>query len=425
MRWRRPRRGHGCRAKVAGDRVYIYKAGVVGAGTMGAEIAQVITYAGVPVVLKDVSQELVNHGLEKIRSVYQKRVDKGKMASSELEAKMNLASGATAYEAFKDVDIVIEAVPEKMDLKKKVLQELEAHVSENTIFATNTSALSVSELGAATKRPEKVIGMHFFFPAHVMKLVEVIPGLATSTETVDDVMGFTESLRKIPVKVTECAGFLVNRLLMPYLNEAAFCLQEGALTAQEMDQAAVSFGLPMGPFTLVDNLGLDVCFDVVQVLLDSYGNRMQPAAIWHQLYEAKRFGRKTGAGFYDYEGQGDGTLEQIIREVQKEGNLKKTKFSLERLIYPMVNEAALSLEEHVATESDIDMAMVAGIGFPQAQEGILHYADQVGLDQVLTMLEQFYREFGSRFWPAPRLRRMVGAKFLGRKSGRGFFEYSV
>lgn len=405
--------------------MYIYKAGVLGAGTMGAEIAQVITYAGIPVVLKDTNQELVDKGLAKIRSIYDKRVQKGKMDSSEVESKMSLVQGATNDEAFKEVDIVIEAVPEKMDLKKKVFQDLEPHVSENTIFATNTSALSISELGAATKRPEKVIGMHFFFPAHVMKLIEVIPGLATNTETVDDVVAFSESLRKIPVRVNECAGFLVNRLLMPYLNEAAYCLQEGAATAEEIDKGVVTFGLPMGPFTLVDNLGLDVCFDVVKVLLDSYGNRMEPAEIWNKLYELKRYGRKTSAGFYDYGTERMGELEKIVSEFKKKPNFKKTQFSVERLIYPMINEAALCVEEHVSSESDIDMAMIAGIGFPQETEGILHYADQIGLDKVLKTLEQLYREHGIRFWPAPRLRRMVGSQFLGKKTGRGFFEYST
>jgi 3-hydroxyacyl-CoA dehydrogenase len=405
--------------------MFIYKAGVVGAGTMGAGIAQVITYAGIPVVLKDVNQELVDKGIAKIRDIYQKRVDKGKMAASELESKLTLVSGSTTYESFKDVDIVIEAVPEKMELKKKVFQDLESHVSENTIFATNTSALSISELATATKRPEKIVGMHFFFPAHVMKLIEVIPGLATANETVEDVASFSESLRKIPVKVNECAGFLVNRLLMPYLNEAAYCLQEGAASVQEIDKAMVGFGLPMGPFTLVDNLGLDVCFDVVKVLLDSYGNRMEPAEIWLKLYEAKRYGTKTGAGFYEYDGRNDGLLQKVIADFQKKPGAKKTKFSAERLIYPMINEAALCVEEHVAAESDIDMAMVAGTGFPQDKEGILHYADQVGLDNVLKALESLYKEFGARFWPAPRLRRMVGAGFLGKKSGRGFFEYST
>ena len=405
--------------------MYIYKAGVVGAGTMGAEIAQVISYAGIPAVLKDVNQEFVDKGISRIRAIYQKRVDKGKMSASELESKMALVIPTTKYDDFKDVDIVIEAVLENMDLKKAVFKDLEGYVSENTIFATNTSALSISELGAATKRPEKMIGMHFFFPAHVMKLVEVIPGLATSMDTVDDIVAFTESLRKIPVRVNECAGFLVNRLLMPYLNEAAYCLQEDAASVQEIDQAMVAFGLPMGPFTLVDNLGLDICSDVVQVLLASYGNRMKPAEIWEKLYAAKRFGRKTGAGFYDYEGKGAESLENIINQLQKKLSIKKTQFSQERLIFPMINEAALCVEENVATASDIDMAMVAGIGFPQDKEGTLHYADQVGLDHVLKTLEGLYRSFGDRFWPAPRLRRMVGANFLGKKTGRGFFEYST
>lgn len=392
---------------------------------MGAEIAQVITYSGLPVVLKDVNQQLVDQGIAKIRSIYQKRLDKGKMDASELENKMSLVSGATGYDAFKDADIVIEAVPEKMELKKKVFQDLESHISETAILATNTSALSISELGAATKRPEKVVGMHFFFPAHVMKLVEVIPGLATSEETVSDTIAFTESLRKIPIRVNECGGFLVNRLLMPYLNEAAYCVQEGAAGIQEIDAAAVKFGLPMGPFTLVDNLGLDVCFDVAKVLLDSYGNRMKPAEIWGKLYEAKRFGRKSGAGFYNYGSGDDKALQNIIEDLKKSVPSKKTKCSIERLVYPMINEAALCLEEHVSSAGDIDLGMVAGIGFPQDKEGILHYADQVGLDQVLKTLLDLYREFGERFWPAPLLRRMVGAQFLGKKSGRGFFEYST
>lgn len=405
--------------------MYIYKAGVVGAGTMGAEIAQVITYAGLPVILRDVNQDLVDRGLQKIREVYKKRVEKGKMSADEMEKKMSLVSGATSLDALKEVDIVIEAVPEKMELKKKVFQEVESILSPSAILATNTSALSISELAAATKRPAKVIGMHFFYPAHVMKLVEVIPGLATDEETVTDVMSFTESLRKIPVKVNECAGFLVNRILMPYLNEAAFCLQEGSATIEEVDKAAVQFGLPMGPFTLVDNLGLDICYDVVGVLLGSYGSRMKPADIWLAFHQAKRFGRKTGGGFYSYGDDQSAAIAKLLNAAQQASPKKKTKFSIERLIYPMINEAALCVEEHVAQAADIDMAMVAGVGFPQDKSGILHYADSVGLDSVLKTLDELYREHGDRFWPAPRLRRMVAANFLGKKTGRGFFEYSA
>lgn len=401
----------------------IYKAGVVGAGTMGAEIAQVITYAGLPVVLRDINEELVEKGMVRIRSIYERRVSKGKMTQAEMEQKLALVIPSTRYEDFRDVDIVIEAVPERMELKKKVFQELEKSVGEGTIFASNTSALSISEMAAATNRPSKVIGMHFFFPAHVMKLVEIIPALQTAQETVDDVMLFTEGLRKIPVRVNECAGFLVNRLLMPYLNEAAFCLQEGVAVREEIDRAATDFGLPMGPLTLVDQLGIDICFDVVQVLLKAYGNRMQPAEIWSKLYKADYLGRKTGAGFYVYDAEKKDLLSQWVEEVRG-GKTPKSDFSLERLLYPMINEAAHCLEENVASAADIDIAMVAGIGFPQEKGGLLRYADAIGLDQILSRLEEFYQLYGDRFWPSPRLRRMVGARFFGRKSGRGFHSYT-
>ncbi len=404
--------------------MYIYKAGVIGGGTMGAEIAQVITYAGLPVILKDVKEEFVQKGLERIRGIYQRRVDKGKMTPQDMESKMSLVTGTTKDEDLKEVDIIIEAVPEKMDLKKKVFQDLEKVVGEGTIFASNTSALSITEMAAATKRPEKFIGMHFFFPASVMKLIEVIPGLATSSETVDDIMSFSESLRKIPVKVNECAGFLVNRLLMPYLNEAAFCLQEGAASREQIDEAMRGFGFPMGPFTLVDQLGIDVCFDATKVLLGSYGNRMKPADIWYKLHDAKYFGVKTGAGFYSYSPDKPDILAKTVAEVQK-SNPKKSAFSMERLVFSMINEAALCLEENVAKAADIDMSMVAGTGFPQDKGGLLKYADEIGIDVVLAQLDKLYKEHGDRFWPAPRLRRMAGGNFLGRKTGRGFFEYTT
>jgi len=405
--------------------MYIYKAGVVGAGTMGAEIAQVITYAGLPVCLKDRSEELVQKGLEKIRAIYKRRVDKGKMTAQEMENKMALVIPTTRYEDFKDVDLVIEAVPEKMELKKEVFQDLDRVMGESSIFASNTSALSISEMGSATKRPEKFIGIHFFYPASVMKLIEVIPGLATSAETVEDAISFSESLRKIPVRVNECAGFLVNRLLMPYLNEAAYCLQEGAASREQIDEAVRAFGLPMGPFTLVDNLGLDICLDATKVLLDSYGNRMKPAEIWEELYKAGYYGTKSGGGFYSYDAAKPDILAKAISEVQKKTGKKGTAFSIERLIYPMINEAVYCLEENVAKAADIDIGMLAGVGFPQDKGGPLKYADEIGLDRVLAVLQELYKTLGDRFWPAPRLKRMASAKFLGKKSGRGFFEYTA
>ncbi len=391
---------------------------------MGAEIAQVVTYAGLPVVLKDINEELVQKGLERIRSIYKRRIDKGKMTSSEVDQKLSLVTATTRDEDFKDADIVIEAVSEKMELKKKVFQDLERVTPEGTILASNTSALSISEIGAATKRPEKVIGMHFFYPASVMKLVEVIPGLATSSESVDDVINFTESLRKIPVRVNECAGFLVNRLLMPYLNEAAFCLQEGAASREAIDQTVRDFELPMGPFTLVDQLGIDICLDATNVLLDSYGNRMRPAKVWYELVEARYYGAKTGAGFYSYSPDKPDILPKLVQKVQAATQKTKSAFSLERILFPMINEAAYCLEENVAKAADIDTAMLAGIGFPPSKGGLLKYADEIGLDRVLSVLESLRQEHGDRFWPAPRLKRMVRANFLGKKSGRGFFEYA-
>lgn len=404
--------------------MYIYKAGVVGAGTMGAEIAQVISYSGLPVILKDLSQEFVEKGIEKIREIYKRRVDKGKMSTADMESKMNLVIPSTSYDDFKDADIVVEAVPEKMDIKKTIFKELDGICPEGTIFASNTSSLSISEMGSETKRPHKVIGLHFFFPAHIMKLVEVIPGLATAEETVEDVTSFSESLRKIPVRVNECAGFLVNRLLMPYLNESAYCLQEGAATMREIDQGAVDFGMPMGPFTLVDNLGLDICEEVVKILLESYGDRMRPAELWEKFHEAKLYGKKLGAGFYNYQGT-DNLADTLISDLQKDHVRKASKFSIERLVFPMVNEAAYCVQEHVSKASDIDIAMRAGVGFPEDKGGILAYADKVGLDHVLRTLEELSREHGPRFWPCPLLRRLVAAKFLGVKTKRGFFEYST
>jgi 3-hydroxyacyl-CoA dehydrogenase/enoyl-CoA hydratase/3-hydroxybutyryl-CoA epimerase len=406
--------------------MYIFKAGVLGAGFMGAEIAQVITYSGLPVVLKDIDQELLDKGLDRIRQIYQRRVDKGKMDMTTLMEKMDLVQGTLTYDGFEDVDIVIEAVPEKIDLKKQVFQELEDACPEGTIFASNTTALSISEMGAATKKAHKMIGMHFFSPAHVMKLVEVIPGLDTSEETVNDLVMFAESLRKIPVVVQECPGFLVNRLLMAYLNEAALCLEEDAATAHEIDEAMVKFGWPMGPFTLMDMIGVDVCYVTGKYLTEEYGERLHAARIFEKLYEAGRFGEKAGAGFYGYGDQTDEPVKEMIKDIQSEpGAVTGTEFSTDRLMMPLLNEAILCLQEHIASASDIDMAAIAGIGMKMGDErmGPLAMADRIGLDVVLKKLEQFKKELGPRFHPARLLRLKVRAEHLGDKTGKGFLEH--
>ena len=394
---------------------------------MGAEIAQTISFSGIPVVLKDVDQARVDKGLDVIRKIYQRRVDRGKMTQEEMEQKMALVTGATTYEPFRDADLVIEAVPEQLDLKRRIFAELDGATPETAMLASNTSSLSVSALGAATKRPHKVIGMHFFYPAHIMKLVEVIPGLETAEETVSDILAFAENLRKLPIRVNECPGFLVNRILMPYLNEAAFCAEEGGATPKQIDEAMTAFGFPMGPFTLVDNLGFDVCRDVVQILVDAYGERMQPARLWERLSAKGRYGAKAGAGFYLYgerAGQPDPELEAIIKELKATARVKGA-FSVNRVVLPMVNEAIRCLEEHVCTAAEVDLAVVAGLGFPQAQGGILHYADEIGLETVLKELERLTKQFGNRFWPSPLLKRKVAAGHLGKNAKRGFFDYTA
>lgn len=403
--------------------MFIYKAAVVGGGAMGAEIAQVISYSGLPVVLKEINDDLASKALEKIRKIYQARIDKGKMSPSDVEQKMALVTVTSNYDDLKDADIAIEAVSEKMDLKKKVFMELDSILPEQAILASNTSALSISALGAVTKRPEKVVGIHFFFPAHVMKLIEVIPGLATSEETISDSIQFCEGLRKLPVRVNECAGFLVNRLLMPYLNEAAFAAEEGT-PLKVIDEAMLKFGFPMGPFILVDTIGLDISYDVVGVLMEEYGYRMEPASLWGEVYKLKRFGVKTGSGFYDYQGRDDKTVENILTALKVKSPAKKAPFSSDRLLLAMINEAAFCIQEKVSTPTDIDIAVLAGIGFPQTKGGLLQYADEIGIDVILTQLEELYKIYGDRFFPAPLIKRMVNAGFLGKKTKRGFLEYA-
>ncbi len=408
--------------------MYIFKAGVVGAGFMGAEIAQVITYAGLPVVMKDIDQEMLDKGMDTIRRIYQRRVDKGKMSPTTMQEKMDLVIPTLSYDEFVDVDIVIEAVPEVMKIKQQVFAELDKVCPPESVFASNTSALSIAEMGSATRRPRKVIGMHFFSPAHIMKLVEVIPSLQTDQETVDDVVRFTEELRKIPVVVKECPGFLVNRLLMPYLNEAVMSLQEGAATAAEIDGAMTDFGWPMGPLTLMDMIGIDVCADVGQYLHSQYGDRGVPALLWEKLVEAGRFGEKAGAGFYGYGEESDAPVKQMIKELQESGQVPPdTEFSADRLMMPMINEAAMCLEEDIANVNDIDMACIAGIGMKVGDQrmGPLEYADEVGLKIVVQKLEDLEKKYGPRFHPTALLYQKAKAGDLGKKTGRGFMEWTA
>lgn len=390
---------------------------------MGAQIAQVISFAGVPVVMTDISETALLQGKSTIRGIYQYRVDKGKMTPEQLEEKILLVTVTANYSELKEVDLVIEAVPEDLKLKQHVFQELNGICSPGTIFASNTSALSISALGRYSGRPENMLGLHFFNPAYAMPLAEVIPGLATTPQTLDDVVSFTESIRKTPIIVKDCAGFLVNRLLMVYLNEAILCLQEGSISPHIIDQDMVAFGMPMGPFSLLDNIGLDISLDVANLLHTSFGPRMAAARLLVELVRHGRLGKKTGRGFYEYEQEDKENLSTLIQEVIKETHPQEIAWQPTRLLMALINEAVTALQEGIASARDIDLAMVAGTGFPIEKEGPLHYADEIGLDQVLRSLEELKDRFGIRFWPAHMLRRMVDAGMTGRKAGRGFFTY--
>jgi 3-hydroxyacyl-CoA dehydrogenase/enoyl-CoA hydratase/3-hydroxybutyryl-CoA epimerase len=412
--------------------MYIFKAGVVGAGFMGAEIAQVITYAGLPVVLKDIDQEMLDKGMEALREIYQRRVDRGKMTATAMQEKVDLAIPTLSYDEFADVDIVIEAVPEDMKIKQQVFAELDKVCPTETIFASNTSALSIQEMGSATKRPHKVIGLHFFSPAHLMKLVEVVHSPDTDQETIDDVVQFSEELRKIPVVVKECPGFLVNRILVPYLLEAILSLQEGAATASEIDGAMTEFGWPMGPFTLMDMVGIGVSYHTAVYMASQHEGLPVPPLL-EKLYQAGRLGEKAGAGFYGYGDQTDEPVKEMVKEIQTQpGAITGTEFSVERLMMPMVNEAALCAMEEIANINDIDMACIAGLGMQVRQEdgqavrmGPLEYADSVGLDVIVEQLEELEKKFGPRFHPVDLLYQKVKAGDLGKKTGRGFMEYTT
>jgi 3-hydroxyacyl-CoA dehydrogenase / enoyl-CoA hydratase / 3-hydroxybutyryl-CoA epimerase len=401
--------------------MYIFKAAVIGAGAMGGAIAQVISYSGLPVLLKDVDQAALDAGLAKARQIYEDRAHKGKMSAGQVEEKMALITAQLDYSGFDDVDIVIEAVPEKLALKQAVFKELDGICHPGAILASNTSALSISAMAAATGRPAQVIGLHFFNPAHVMKLVEVIPGAESSDDTVESTVQFARELRKIPVVVKECPGFLVNRLLSPYLNEAILTLEQGAASAEEIDAAMVGAGMPMGPFTLADMLGLDVCADAGQTMYEAYGPRMEPSHLIGKLLAVGRTGQKGGKGFYTYGDESGPTLEQLIAQVQEETGVRGTRFTPDRLLLPLINEAAYCAAENIASLGDIDMAMQAGAGF---STGPLAMADARGLDTVVRDLEAWEQELGPRFTPAPLLREKVDAGALGKKTGQGFLEYT-
>jgi 3-hydroxyacyl-CoA dehydrogenase len=281
--------------------MFVFKAAVVGAGTMGGEIAHTIAAADIPVVLKDVDQKFVDQGTDKARSLWQGRVDAGKLEPAELERKVALITGATSYDAFGDVDFVIEAVPERMQIKQQVFSELDEVTPGHAILASNTSSLSITEMGEVTSRPDKVVGFHFFYPASVMRLIEVVEGEDTSAETVQAASNFAQSIRKTPIRCGEAPGFVVNRILNSSVSELWRYQEETGTPIPELDQAvAESKVAPMGPFFLTDLLGLDTVLHVAEHLRESYGDRFFVHKQMQELVAAGNLGAKTGKGFYEH-----------------------------------------------------------------------------------------------------------------------------
>jgi 3-hydroxyacyl-CoA dehydrogenase len=281
--------------------MFVFKAAVVGAGTMGGEIAHTIANADIPVVLKDVDQKFVDQGVEKARSLWQGRVDAGKLDEAELERKLGLISGTTDYGRFGDVDFVIEAVPERMEIKQAVFSELDERTPGHAILASNTSSLSITEMGEVTSRPDKVVGFHFFFPASVMRLIEVIEGEDTSAETAQAATSFAQAIRKMPIRCAEAPGFVVNRILNSSVSELWAVQEQTGIDVKELDTiVAESKAAPVGPFYLADLLGLDTVLHVAEHLHASYGDRFYIHKQMQSLVRAGNLGAKTGKGFYEH-----------------------------------------------------------------------------------------------------------------------------
>ena len=406
--------------------MFVFKAAVVGAGTMGGQIAQTIAAAGIPVVLKDIDDALVQAGLEEARNVTQgqvgKLVERGKITAEQGEAQiaeiLGRIDGTTSYESFGAVDLVVEAVPERMDIKQAVFAELDAATPGHAILASNTSSLSITEIGEATLRPEKVIGFHYFYPASIMPLIEIVEGEETSAETVAATITFAQSIRKQPITCVEVPGFVVNRILNSGISEVWREQEEKSLSIKQIDEGVGAAGVvPVGPYYLVNLLGLDTVLHVAEHLVESYGEeRFYVPKGMQKLVADGKLGAKTGGdGFYDPQGEPNiaGENEPDVAEL------------VELLSLKTFLEACLVLEEGVATHRDIDFGMMAGAGL-DPRRGLLPpfmKADSEGLDTVLERMENAQERFGERFTPPTILRRLVAQGRLGQKRGQGFYAY--
>ena len=402
----------------------IRSAAVVGAGTMGAGIAMCFANTGIPVLVTDASREALERGLARMRANWEASAAKGRLSAQQLERRLSLVRPASALEEVREADIVIEAVFERMEVKQELFRRLDAIARPGAILATNTSTLDVNAIAAATGRPADVIGTHFFSPAHVMRLLEVVRGAQTAKDALATVLALARRIGKLPVVSGVCDGFIGNRMIEKYLQQSLFLLDEGCSPAQ-VDGAIERFGFAMGPFRMSDLAGLDIGWEIRK---RRYRERPDFAysPIADRLCEAGRFGQKTGKGWYRYEAGGrqalpdpevDRMLEAHRREIGVSTRAVSDEEIVERLVWSLANEGARILEEGIALRaSDIDVVYLAGYGFPRYRGGPMFWADATGLDRVLATIERFARGYRREVWtPAPLLVRLAreGGRFNG------------
>jgi len=395
----------------------IRKVAIVGAGTMGGGIGMAFANAGFPVTLVEVKQEALDRGLDVIRKNYAATVSKGRLAQDEMDRRMARFSTALDYGAIRDADLVIEAVFEDIGVKEKVFRTLDETMKPGAILASNTSTLDLDRIASFTKRPGDVIGMHFFSPANVMRLLEVVRGKATAKDVLATVMQLAKKIRKLGVVSGVCDGFIGNRMLEEYLRQAYFLVEEGALP-QQVDKALQDWGLAMGPFAMMDMAGQDIGFHIrKRRRAENPGRQVYPAWI-DRICEQGRFGQKTGRGVYKYEAGSrapipDPEVEKLIAQYSKEVGVQRRTVGdaeiVERCLYALVNEGAKILDEGIALRaSDIDMVYLTGYGFPLYRGGPMFHADTVGLENVVAAMERYGKGRNGQFWrPAALLARLA------------------
>ena len=393
----------------------IRKAAVIGAGTMGGGIAMNYANAGIPVIVKEMTQEALDKGMGTIKKNYQNSVNKGRFSAETMQKRLNLVTPSLTYDGFEDADIIVEAVFEGMALKKQIFGILDKIAKPDCILASNTSTLSINEIASATSRPQMVIGHHFFSPANVMRLLEIVRGKETSKEVIATSMGLAKKLNKVGVLAGNCRGFIGNRMIHCYGREAQFLVEEGA-TVEQVDLALYDFGMAMGPLAMGDLAGLDVGWRIRKEFkhLEKPGIRVPLVA--DQLCEMGRFGQKTGAGWYQYDANrkpsGDLVVTALIDQLAREAGIKRRAIwneeIIERTIYALVNEGARILEEGIALRSvDIDIVYLNGYGFPAWRGGPMFYADTAGLKNVLAKIEEFETRHGELWAPAALLKKLA------------------